>query len=216
MIPTLKRKEFFILIVIVTIFSLLPGIQMIREAHGWRGVIPEYTTDATFYLTRIVQVNHGYPFIGNPYIWEYRNAPALSFFFADWLAAIPLLFSSLTASVFFNLVIWSILFSIAAYILFLRLDLKPWESTVAAILSYFQVYWLMIRPVAMQTVFPVFILFLLAYVLWFRKPSLKLAIFLGISTAFIFLYLHIFVANSRSYSRTYVCPPDKKKKLVGY
>lgn len=192
----LKRYlPLILLVVFAVVLALAPAVQIFFQTKGaWRGVIPEYPKDALLYFARMMQVAHGYPFMGNPYIWEYRMAPALSFFVADWLTAVPLLLGiSFTATVLFNIVFWSVLFCIICYLLFLKLELKPWQSVFAAGLSYTQVYWLMLRPVVMQTVFPAYLVFLLAYLLWFKFPaSKKRIIFLAVASAIAF-YIYTFL-----------------------
>ncbi|MDO8601468.1 MAG: hypothetical protein Q7R46_02155, partial [bacterium] len=193
---TERAKTLMLLFGIVFILSAIPIAQIIISVYGnWRGVPPPgVTVDQVYYLARINEIKDGYPFMGNPYIFEYRNAMAPAFFAPDWLSAIPLLLGlSLTATAGFNMVFWPLLLGLICYFIFEQLGLKPKESLLASILTYLQVYWLMARPGSMQIVFPFFAFFILSYILWFRSPlNKKNIIFLSISSAapfYIYAYL---------------------------
>lgn len=193
---TERAKTLMLLLGIIFILSAIPIAQIIISVYGnWQGVPPPgITVDQSYYFARINEIKDGYPFMGNPYTFEYRNSMAPAFFVPDWLAAIPLLLGlSLTATAGFNMVLWPLLLGLICYFIFEQLGLKPKESLLASILSYLQVYWLMARPVSMQMVFPFFALFILSYILWFRSPfDKKNILFLTLSSAasfYIYAYL---------------------------
>jgi len=193
---TERAKALMLMLGIVFILSAIPIAQIVISVYGnWQGVPPPgVTVDQVYYLARINEIKDGYPFMGNPYVFEYRNAMAPAFFVPDWLSAIPLLLGlSLTVTAGFNMIFWALLLCLISYFIFEQLGLKPKESLLASVLTYLQVYWLVARPVSMQIVFPFFALFILAYILWLRSPLNKRNIlFLAISSAapfYIYAYL---------------------------
>lgn len=198
---TERIKILILLLGIVFILAIVPIVQVAISVYGhWQGVPPPgITVDQFYYLARIKQIDNGYPFMGNPFIFEYRNSLAPAFFVPDWISAIPLLFgSSLNATAAFNMVFWPMFFSLICYFIFEQLGLKPKQSLVASALSYFQVYWLMARPVSMQIIFPFFAIFFLAYILWFKSPlNKKNILFLIFSFASSFyIYAHLWILIS--------------------
>lgn len=192
---TERVKILVLLLGIVFVLAMIPIAQIIINVYGsWQGVPPSLTNDQFYYMARLKQISNGYLFVGNPYILEYKNSLAPAFFVADWLAAIPLLLGlSLNATAALNMVFWPMILIILLYFIFEQLGLKPKESLVASVLTYLQVYWLMVRPVVMQTVFPFFALFILSYILWIKSPlNKKNIIFLTLSCAaslYVYTYL---------------------------
>lgn len=125
-----------------------------------------------FYPARIREIADGYPFFGNPYLFEHREGLSRASFGADWLAALPLFFGlSLNATLIFNAFFWSIIFALLAYFLCRKLGLSFFYSALAALLSFSQGYFLIVRiPVSMQEVFPFLLVFYLAYLYWLSDP----------------------------------------------
>lgn len=175
------------------LFSLVPVVQTLLKG-SWRSVPPGYVDDDLYYYGRIKEVADGRPFLGNPYFIEYRDARSTAFFVADWLAAIPLLLGiPLSLGIVLNLVFWSLLFVVFAYRVIRTTDLPSPLSAGLAFIAYCEVYWMIFRPVAMQEVFPFFLLFLLVFLGWLRNPSNRRSIwFLIIASAlpfYIYTYL---------------------------
>lgn len=121
-----------------------------------------------FYPARIREIADGYPFFGNPYLFEHREGFSRASFGADWLAALPLFLGlSLNTALIFNAFFWSIIFVLLAYFLCRKLGLSFFYSALAALLSFSQGYFLIVRvPVSMQEVFPFILVFYLAYLHW--------------------------------------------------
>lgn len=195
---TERAKTLMLMLGVVFILSAIPIAQIIVCVYGnWHGVPPPgVTVDQFYYLARLKQIDNGYPFMGNPFIFEHRNALAPAFFVPDWISAIPLLLGlSLNATAAFNMVFWPLLLSLICYFIFEQLGLKPGQSLFASVLAYFQVYWLMARPVSMQLIFPFFALFLLSYILWLKSPlDKKRILFLILSFASSFyIYAHLWI-----------------------
>ncbi|NBV76666.1 hypothetical protein EBR66_00655 [bacterium] len=169
--------------VCITWFFLLAPYAYVLMAWGTYSVPIELVDDSHYYLARMVAVSHGYPLIGNPYIAEHANDPAIAFFGADWLGAIPLFLGfSVVGAELWNIVFWS---AASALSLWYFARSFAWSSrqylflvsvvTVSALP-------MLLRPVAMQIVFPLFLAFLAALKGWLDEPhshrrSVLLALF---------------------------------------
>jgi hypothetical protein len=142
--------------------------------------------DADYYFDRMREVKDGYLFLGNPYFIEHHEDPPPAFFLADWLSAIPLLLGiPLMMTVLINFFLWSFLFFLLVFLLLRLLNLSPRWSFWGSIIVYSEVYMLMIRPVSMQVVFPFFLIFLIAFLLWLKETaSRKRQVALALSAAF--------------------------------
>lgn len=179
----------WITLIIVIILVLIPILNIISSiGYDWQGVPPMFTGDSHFYFSRMKEISDGNIFIGNPFFIEHNKEVAPAFFFADWIAATPLLVGfSFNFTVIFNLFFWSLAFTLLFYYLLRQFGIAKLFCFLGAILMYIEVYRLMFRPVSMQTIFPFFILFLLAFIIWFKNPYNKKAmIFLTIATALAF------------------------------
>jgi hypothetical protein len=173
--------------------SLVPVAQTLLKGK-WQGVPPAYVDDDLYYYSRIKEVADGQPFLGNPYFIEYRDARSVAFFVADWLAAIPIIFGiSFSLAIVFNLVFWSLLFVFLAYLLFRTVDIPPPLSVGLSLISYLEVYWMIFRPVAMQQVFPFFLLFLLAFLGWLRWPLQRRSIWFLIIASALSFYIYTYL-----------------------
>lgn len=164
-----------VLSAIVVLLALIPAAQTLMKAGAeWHGVPPEYVSDSLFYYAQIHQVAEGYPFVGNPYFIEHRNAVSPAFFVPDWLYAAPLFLGlPLFPTIMLNFIVWSLVFAILAFGIFRVVGLPRSVSVAGSIFAYLQAYWLILRPVSMQQVFPFFLFFLLALLLWLREPMRK-------------------------------------------
>lgn len=178
----------------VTLFLVLvPAFQTLHKG-GYEGVPPKYIADDLYYYGRMKEVADGYPFMGNPYFIEYRDAVAPAFFVPDWIAAIPLLLGiPLSSAIILNFFFWSLIFVFLAYLVGRSVNMPPPYSAIVAIISYIEVYWVIFRPVVMQEVFPFFLLFVLALLRWLRNPLQQHSIrFLMITSAlsfYVYTYL---------------------------
>ena len=176
-----------------TALSLVPALQTALKGE-YRGVPPAYVDDDIYYYGRMKEVADGYPLISNPYFIEYRDSRPGLFFVADWLAAIPLLLGvPFSLAVVFNLVAWSSLFVFLAYLVARATDMPPPHSAMVAFIAYLEIYWLLFRPVAMQQVFPFFLLFLLALSGWLHDPLRRRSIWLLIITGAASFYIYSFL-----------------------
>lgn len=194
-IPSSVVRELFLLVVATLAFSLVPVADVYRAVGTeWRGVPPVYT-DEEYYYARIKEVKDGYPFIGNPYLYEHRGDMAPTFFVTDWLASLPLLAGlSLSAALVVNFSLWSVLFSLSAFLLLREFRLGTRFAALGALLLYLQSYLWVLRPVSLQQVFPFFFLLLFAALRWYRSPGDRRAQLLlaGAAGATFYLYLYLF------------------------
>ena len=187
-------KLYVAVIASVVLFGLAPWIGASIANHGPLRVPPEFTDDSGYYYAQVHDVAIGYPFIGNPYFKEYANEPAASFFGADWIAAVPLLVGipivpaiMLDAAVAFA--IFAVLLSALAHVLGMR---RWWPiALLAAVLSVS--YWLMIRPVSMQVVFPCFVFFLLSYFAWLTHSASRRAQIAFVVSSALSFYIYTYL-----------------------
>lgn len=199
-IQTYKR-QFAALIFITVAASLLPVADVYHAVgDGWRGVPPAYS-DEEYYYARVNEVKDGNIFIGNPYFYEHRNDQAPTFFVSDWLAAIPLVLgASLSATLFINFSLWSLIFVFLAFILFLELRLPKNFAALGAFFIYIQSYVWILRPVSLQQIFPFFLIFILAALRWYRTSEKRSSkIFLAIAAAapfYLYAYLWQIVVSA--------------------
>jgi hypothetical protein len=180
----LKNKWLISCLVVLFLLALLPIVPHIYSGASWQGVPSTFYQDA-YYYARLKEIKDGYPLIGNPYFYEHRGEVAPAFFIPDAISALPLLAGlSLPQTLAFNFCLWTLVFGVLLYILFRRLKLPEMWCALGVIFTYSQVYYWILRPVSMQVVHPVFILLLLAFVLWWQHPSkLTLILFLSGSAA---------------------------------
>lgn len=163
------------------ILAAIPAILVYRSAEGtWQGVPPEVITDSLYYYAQIKEAADGHATVGNPFFFEHRNDIAPAFFLSVDVTAVPLLLGlSLTVSILINLVFWNLLFLSGTYLLVHAFGLRRLYAITAAWVAYLGSYMFMIRPVAMQVVFPAYLFFLYALWRWLRQPGKMESIFLA-------------------------------------
>ena len=114
-------KKIFLLVALGT--TLVPAIFVIYKAGGlssWQGVLPPGTTDSRYYYARIHEVLDGHLFIGNPYVYERRGDYSPAFFLPDAVSALPMLLGlPFNAGVVLNMFVWSFVFLLLSFTLFL-------------------------------------------------------------------------------------------------
>lgn len=189
----ISRKHTIILAAVAVLFTLLPYVHTLFVLGESPRVPVGIYNDTDYYYDRMREVKDGYPFLGNPYFYEHRKDPAPAFFVADWISAVPMLLgATLMETIHGNLLFWSFVFLLLTYALMVILGF-PKAALLGAILSYLELYLFIIRPVSMQVIFPFFILFLIAYVLWLKDPRhTKKMFFLALAgalSAYVYTYL---------------------------
>jgi hypothetical protein len=183
----ISRKYLCLLFLAATFFAVLPYAHLYWKLGYEAPKLPVAVyNDADYYFDRMQEVKDGYPFLGNPYFIEHREEVPPAFFLADWFSAIPpLLGVPLMATVVLNFFAWTFFFLFLAYLLLRVLDLTERWSFVGSLFVFAEVYLLMIRPVSMQVVFPLFLVFMIAYVIWLKDPeNRKKQVVLALAAAF--------------------------------
>src|SRR3989344_877091 len=155
----------------IFLLSLIPLLPMVLSGVGSDNVInPRYTD--SYYTPMAREVSYGYPLLGNPFFFEHREGVTPAFILPFLVSAAPLLLGMpLPVAVIFNFTLWSLVFGLLVYALMRRFGLSEAWACVATSLVYIHMYGQLIRPVSMQVVQPVFMLFILAFFFWWERPA---------------------------------------------
>jgi len=74
-------------LIVAVIIGVATGAPQFYVVHqmgtAYQGVFPGTTDDDRYYQARSEEVRDGFPMLGNPYIYELRNAPSVSFWLPD-------------------------------------------------------------------------------------------------------------------------------------
>ena len=71
-----KTKKIYLgtMFAVVLLISLIPVFHVASLAgSSWKGIVPEYIEDSSYYYARLNDVVRGHPFIGNPYFIEHKD-----------------------------------------------------------------------------------------------------------------------------------------------
>ena len=179
---------------LVLLICLVPIFHIgFTVGDNWKGIVPEYIEDSNYYYARINDVVRGYPFGGNPYFVEHKDSISPAFFISDWVASMPFLIGlPFNLGIIFNVIVWSEIFVFILYFLFKKFEVSEINSIVFSIVTWLQVFWLFVRPVVMQVIFPGYALFLLALFLWIENKSKKRTFFLVLTSLYcIYIYTYL-------------------------
>lgn len=184
-------KKIFILTALIV--AIVPAVFVLQKAGGlenWQGVPSQGITDSLYYYARMHEVSDGHPLIGNPYIFEYREAYSPAFFLPDVITAMPLLFGiPFNVAIWINVFIWSFVFLFFAYRLLTLLHVSERWATAWSIFLYLGSYSFMLRPTVMQTILPLFLFFLITLIQFLYEPlSKKRALWLASASALTFYF----------------------------
>jgi len=165
-------------------------------------ILTQLEVDSIYYMIQIQKVLHGNWMIGNPYLLEYSTAAYPAPLLSVWLAAIPgLLGADINAVYAVNALLYATLTGGILYALCLRLTNRhQLLSLIIAVLGTASMSNFILRPVFMQTVYPVFGLFMIALLGVLEKPyDAKRSIALGIVSALgFYIYPHLWMQNFTS------------------
>lgn len=190
----MKSRYTAVIVAVGIVLTALPWGMLLMLNHGPFTIPPELIDDSIYYYSRLETVVHGHPFIGNPYFKKHADAMASAFFGADWVASVPLLLHiPLVMAAFISLVLSTAIFMLLSLWLLRRLGLTSYWQMTGAFALLLAAYWLLLRPVAMQVVFPAFLLFLIGYFLWLENPSSKKRIALLIVSSAVTFYLYTYL-----------------------
>lgn len=151
--------------------------------------------DSIYYLIQVKRILEGHITIGNPYFLEYAGASFPGLLLPLWLAAIPGIFGlNINAVYATNIVAYSVLTGALMFSLCKKIDKQhAFIAVMLAVLGVASMHNNLLRPGIMQTVYPNFILFMMAFLWVLRKPhDTKAHIALGVMAAFSF-YLYPFL-----------------------
>jgi putative flippase GtrA len=196
-----RRGRVLIVICFFALVSLVATVvpyAIVRYHAGsqWMGVTPHLSEDAMRYFARAHNVSQGNLFPTNPYFYEHREEPSPTPSVNDFLVVVPqILGLSFNSSYYLNIFVWGMLFLILAFSVLREIGVGYFLSLFGSIFAYLGVYGDMLRPGAMQVVFPLYLAFLLQYGKFsgrgYRSVAL-LGVFAGI-TAHSYIYLFMVV-----------------------
>lgn len=196
----MKRQYIGITVVILACIcmAMVPFLYLRLATGSFLPVVmPEFHSDLWYYITQIDEVMSGRWLLGNPYFIEYGHMRSPAILLPIWIAAIPGLLGLPINTVFaINIFIYTIVIGILFYILLSHCTKKNVLLTVLlSILGVGYVHNLIVRPAVMQTVYPVFLLFLITFLLYLEQPNNKkkmLCLIVAIALSF-YIYLHLWM-----------------------
>ncbi len=192
-----NNRPIAVLMAIVLVLTAIPVLDIFFVlGNTWQGMPPNFT-DETFYYARVQTIVKDHPTGGNPYFLEHADGPPLVIFAGAWINAIPQLAGlPLNASLIVNFILWSMLFALALYYLFRELRVPPWIAVFGTVILYLQSYSHVWRPVNLQTVYPFYFLFYLAFARLIREQNKRNIVFLGLVTgAMFYLFAYMWQAS---------------------
>lgn len=193
-----------LLLLVALAGAIIPAVFVIHIAGGlenWQGVLPKGTTDSRYYYARIKEVVDGHPLNGNPYVYEYRDTFAPAFFLPDIVSAVPMFLGlPFNIGILVNLFAWSFLFLLLSFNFFKLLKLPRNWALLWSVILYISAYSFMLRPTIMQLIYPLLLLFFIAFLKFLYEPLIrKRGIWLSIvaaSTFYFYTYLAYIVLLS--------------------
>ena len=182
-------------VVLMAIILLLTTVPVFETAFvvgdAWQGILPPITDG--MYDARVQSIGEWHLTGGNAFFLEHSDDPPLVIFAGAWLNAIPLLIGvPFTTTMVINFIIWSFLFAATAYWLLRELRASSWSAVFGTLFLYVQSYGHVLRPVNLQTVFPLYFLFFIALLHLIREQSRRNIIFLALvvgATFYFYSYL---------------------------
>lgn len=184
--------------VVVMIAASVPYV-VVRNQSGdaWQGVTPQLSHDAIRYFTRTNDVlirGNFYPH--NPYFYEHRNEPSPTPSLNDALVGIPqILGASFNAAYYINIAFWGFAYLMLCFLILRAFGVSGRWSVIGSLWCYAGQYYDMLRPGAMQIVYPLYLAFLLCYLRIVQTKNasiLPLAIVTGLSAYF---YIYLFMTT---------------------
>lgn len=193
-----SRKSVAVFAALV-LFSLLAtlvpyAVARFRAGDSWKGVTPSLSYDGLRYYARANDVLRGHFFAHDPYSIEHSYDPSPTPSIDDALVEFPIaLTGSFNAGYYLSIFFWCLLFLMLTMRVLVRLGVHVPFAMLGAFFVYIGVYGDMLRPGAMQIVFPFFLLFLFMFYR-FLEGERKSIIPLGVVTAlgaysYVFLFM---------------------------
>lgn len=176
--------------VLLGVMTGLPQLLAVSSmGPEFQGIYPVENNDELYYLARGQEVVDGHGTIGQPYLFEGKDAPSPQFWLAEFLigkAAATLGVSIHTMFTALDFVLPAIAF-LLSYLLALSFVSRPSLALLFAAAFHFGIYFEEFnRPVSPQFNFIVLQLFLLAALRWIEKTSRMNTILLGATFGLLF------------------------------
>ncbi|MDD3897305.1 MAG: hypothetical protein PHU04_05735 [Candidatus Peribacteraceae bacterium] len=160
-------------------------------------VLPQLEADSLYYLVQMNEVLSGRWLLGNPYFMEYGELRSPAILLPIWIASLPGALGLSINSIFaVNICVYTILTGLFFYILLFRATKgNAFLSITLSIVGVAYVHNLIVRPAIMQTVYPAFLLFLIAFLLYLEKPdNVWRAVGVAITAALgFYMYLYVWM-----------------------
>lgn len=215
-----KKTFSWIVVILGSALTALPMFIVYKSITGsfLPTIFLQLESDSIYYLTQVQKVLQGHATLGNPYILEYRDAAFPGLKLAIYLAALPGFFGlSINMIYAVNAVLFSILTGAVLYALSLRItDNAPRISAAIAILGTASLHNLLIRPAIMQTVYPVFGLYMLAFLSVLTRPK-KIAGYVALGATAVlsfYLYPHLWMQEFTALGLLFLMSLLQKKMLI--
>jgi hypothetical protein len=188
-----QNRPAVVLMGIVLVLTAIPALDTYLVLGDPLPVIAPTFTDETFNYARVQPIVEGHLTGGHPYFFEHRDDLPLVIFAGAWINAIPQLAGlSFNTALVFNFILWSLLFAVFAYWLFIELRTPPWIAVAGTVLLYLQSYAHVWRPINLQPVYPFYFLFHIALARLLREQSRRNSYLLGFATGAAF-YLQSYI-----------------------
>ena len=188
-----QNRPVIALMVIVLVLTAIPALDTFLILGDPLPPIAPTFTDESFNHARVQPIVEEYLTGGHPYFFEHRNDLPLVIFAGAWINAIPQLVGlSFNTALIFNFILWSLLFAVCAYWLFLELKTPPWIAVFGTVLLYIQSYAHVWRPINLQPVYPFYFLFYISLARLIREQSRRNIVLLGFATGAVF-YLQSYI-----------------------
>lgn len=190
-------KFLAILALVGGLFGAYPyiGAQIVAGSE-WQGVVPKFTDDSLYYVTRANSVVHEGVMV-NPYYAKEYSTPSPSITLVDYILGVTHLFLDPFTATVVNTFLWSSVFALLFGTLMLWLGFSRKIIIIAWLIVVGSIFWHMIRTGHTQIMYPYFVAFFLVLLFSWKSqkdsPSnLMQGIFLG-TCAGLTAYLYTFL-----------------------
>ncbi len=169
---SVAKKLLVLVAIVATILPMVYVFDRVGGVENWQGVPPQGITDSLYYYARMHEVADGHPFVGNPFVYEYRNTYSPAFFLPDAISALPLLIGlPWSAAITLNFFIWTAVFLFVTQALLKALRIDDRWIVPLTVLVYVSSYSFMLRPTIMQIIYPLFLFVLTTFLLFLYEPD---------------------------------------------
>ncbi len=132
---TAKKHKWAVLAAITLgILIWLPGWLKVYTFADWQGIYPQINDDEVYYHARAQDIQEGYYFLVNPYLYEHKSGAPMQFWLPDFLLAKPLALLGIDHWLGYRLydLFLPIISFLLAYAIFYVVSGLPWLSIGAS------------------------------------------------------------------------------------